>query len=418
MKPTRYFAIGILALYLHSIAGLASVWIVATVNGSPITSYELEQRVLMLKDATNIEINEKTEQLIKNDAIQMLIDDKLKKRVAFDGSLTLESSTTSEARKLVNESYARDGKTGLEVLKDLGIDPMTIQSKLMVDLAWSEYIQKKYIDKFVSIESKIDTELDRIAKNASRPQIKLSEIVLLPAPNRDLKNTVKVADQIVNAVRKGASFNAVARQYSNAGSAKQGGQIGWVLIDKLPDSLVKKLKTMANGEISGPIELDGAIFIFRKEGERKKGLADLSQTRVWLSRAMINLPENADNADRLEAGAKIQRDISVIRNCTELEELNSNYGSKALARLNDMLLGDLEPEMQTLVNSLKDNEPSAPIAFAEGIASIMVCRRDKPKVDLPSRDEVRRVQFNRLFGDLSERHLLRLRRGAVIDMRN
>ena len=37
---------------------------------------------------------------------------------------------------------------------------------------------------------------------------------------------------------------------------------------------------------------------------------------------------------------------------------------------------------------------------------------------LPSREEIRKLQFNRLFGDLSERHLVRLRRSALIDVRN
>ena len=103
---------------------------------------------------------------------------------------------------------------------------------------------------------------------------------------------------------------------------------------------------------------------------------------------------------------------------TRLEELNASYGSTAVARLNEMVLGDLAPQMQKLLNTLGDNQASEPIAFAEGIATMMICRREKPELNLPSREEVRRVQYDRLFGDLSERHLVRLRRSAVIDMRN
>ncbi len=418
MKRSCGFVLAIFALCWQSANALASVWIVATVNGAPITSYELEQRALVLKESTNIEINEKTERLIKSDALQMLVDDKLKKGVALDKSLTPVSELTSKARNLVDEVYAEGDKSGIAVLRDLGIDPMTVQSTIMIDIVWSEYIQKKYVDKFAAIESKIDAEIDRIAKNASRPQIKLSEIVLLPTPNRDLKTTVNVANQIVNAIRKGASFSAVARQYSNAGSSEQGGKIGWVLVDRLPAPIIKEFENMANGEISNPIQLDGAVFIFWKESERKNGLADLSQTRVWLARAIVRLPEDANKADQLEAGAKIQRDIATVKNCMELENLNKRYGSQAVSRLDNMLLGDLAPEMQALVTQLKDNEPSAPIAFAEGVASMMVCRRDKPEISLPSRDQVRRIKIDQLFGDLSERHLLMLRRSAIIDMRD
>ena len=181
---------------------------------------------------------------------------------------------------------------------------------------------------------------------------------------------------------------------------------------------MEKLNATANGETTDPIELDGAIYIFKKDGERKMGLADESPSRIWLARALLPLPTDATNADRLEAGARIERDTAAIHSCDKLVELNASYGSNAEARLNEMVLADLAPQMQKLVSSLEDNQASEPIAFSEGIAIMMVCRRDKPELNLPSREEIRRLQFNRLFGDLSERHLVRLRRSALIDMRN
>jgi peptidyl-prolyl cis-trans isomerase SurA len=418
MKRSIAFAITILMFCGLPLAAWASVNIVATVNGEPITSYELEQRILMLKDATNIEINKQTEKRISDDALQMLIDDSLKLQVASDDSGGLRSAAIAKANELIDASFASEGKTGIATLREIGIDPMTVQSKFVSDLIWSDHLQRIYRDKFASIDNKIDTELARLEKNASSPQIKLSEIVLTPAPNRNLKQTFDLAKQMVAAIRKGANFNAIAQQYSGAGSAKQGGRIGWLVTERLPLSFIETLAAISNGETTDPIELDGAIYIFRKDGERKKGLADESQTRIWLARAILPLPTDATNADRLEAGARIERDAANISSCDELEELNASYGSSALARLDELVLADLAPQMQKLVISLDDNQPSASIAFAEGIATMMVCRRDKPELNLPSREEVRRVQFDRLFGDLSERHLVRLRRSAVIDMRN
>ena len=418
MKLTIAFAITISIFSVLSFSGLASVKIVATVNGEPITSYEIEQRILMLKDATNIDINEKTEKRISDDALQMLIDDSLKQQVAIDASSNLKSAAIAKANELIDASFAEKGKTGAEVLREIGIDPMTVQAKFVSDLAWSDFLQRLYRDKFASIDDKIDTEIARLEKNASSPQVKLSEIVLTPAPNRNLKQTLDLARQMVAAIRKGANFNAIAQQYSGAGSAKQGGRVGWLVLDRHPLPIAETLKIISNGETADPIELDGAIYIFRKEGERKKGLADESQTKIWLARAILPLSAEATNADRLEAGAKIERDTATINSCDKLEELHASYGSTAVARLNEMIIADLAPQMQKLVSTLEDNQASEPIAFADGIASMMVCRRDKPELNLPSREEIWRVQFDRMFGDLSERHLVRLRRGAVIDMRN
>ena len=418
MKQTIAFAITFIVFCGLTFAGLASVSIVATVNGEPITSYDLEQRILMLRDATNIEINGQTEKRISDDALQMLIDDSLKQQVAIDGNVGLKSAAIAKANELIDASFAADGKTGAATLQEIGIDPMTVQSKFVSDLIWSDHLQRIYSDKFAGIENKIDVELARLKKNASNPQIKLSEIVLAPAPNRDLKQTLNLATQLVAAIRKGANFNAIAQQYSGAGSAKQGGRIGWLVANRLPPLFVERLTATVNGETTDPIELDGAIYIFKKDGERKMGLADESQSRIWLARALLPLPANATNADRLEAGARIERDTAAIDSCDKLVELNASYGSYAEARLNEMVLADLAPQMQKLVSTLEDNQASEPIAFSEGIAIMMVCRRDKPELNLPSREEIRRLQFNRLFGDLSERHLVRLRRSALIDMRN
>ena len=71
-----------------------------------------------------------------------------------------------------------------------------------------------------------------------------------------------------------------------------------------------------------------------------------------------------------------------------------------------------------LIASLTPGEPSAPLGFAEGIASMMVCKIEAPQIALPSRDDIRQVLLDKTFGSLSERQLLRLRRTAVIERRD
>jgi hypothetical protein len=64
---------------------------------------------------------------------------------------------------------------------------------------------------------------------------------------------------------------------------------------------------------------------------------------------------------------------------------------------------------------LEQNVPSEPLVFTEGIASLMVCRTEKPQLALPSRDEIRQTLIDRAFGSLAERQLLRQRRKAIIE---
>jgi peptidyl-prolyl cis-trans isomerase SurA len=408
----------IAAMFVWSGIAAAQIGIVATVNNNPITNYDVEQRARFLEFATNIQITDKNRDRVYEDALQLIIDDKLRLAEAKDLIPDVESAVLPEARNFMNQNFGDGNRSGAIVLREAGIDPLTVRQKYTSDLAWSSYISGRFQEKFSNIETMIDEELERIKLNAAKPQIQLGEIVLAPGQSRDLAQTEALAKEIVAAVQKGASFAEIARQYSAAGSASRGGNIGWVMIEKLPKMFRDSLDGMASGEVTDPILLDGAYYILRHTGERKDGFVDNSQSMVWLARAIFPVSADAADADRLEAAARVSRDTSVITDCNAMEALNTEYGSGAFARLDEMLIADMAPQMQQLIASLEMRKPSEPLAFAEGVASMMICKLQKPELQLPDREEIRQVFFDRVFGSLSERQALKLRRKAVIERRD
>lgn len=408
----------ILAIVLWSGPAVAQISIVATVNGHPITNYDVEQRARFLEFATNIRINDENRDRVFEDALQLLIDDRLRLEEAKGMIPDVESSVLPEARNFMNQNFGDGNRSGAIILREAGIDPMTVQQKYTSDIAWSSYVSTRFQEKFSNIEIMIDEELARMKLNAAKPQIQLAEIVLAPGQSRDLTQTEALAREIAVAVGKGASFAEIARQYSASGSASRGGNIGWVMVEKLPKAFREQLAGMKSGEVTDPILLDGAFYLLRHMGERKNGLVDSSQSRVWLARAILPVSANATDADRLEAAARVSRDTSDIAGCDAMEALNTEYGSGAFARLDDMLVADMAPQMQQLISSLDSGKPSEPLAFAEGVASMMICRIMEPELQLPGRDEIRQIFFDRVFGSLSERQALKLRRTAVIERRD
>ena len=408
----------LLSALLAQTAANAGVTIIATVNGKPITNYDVEQRSLFLGYATNIEITDQNRDRLYEDSLQLIIEDKLRLQAAQDLLPDIEAVVLPQARDFINQNFGNDTTSGNRVLTNDGIDPLTVQQKYTSDLAWSNFISAKFADKFQNIEERIDEEIVRMRQNASKPQIKLAEIVLTPSPTRNIEQTHALAGEMVAAIRKGASFTEIARQYSVSGSSGRGGDVGWAMSEKLPKSFRDALQSIENGDVTEPVLLDGAIYILRKGGERKDGIVDASQSRVWLARAILPLAADASDADRLEAGARIERDTESITTCDGLDTLNATYKSGAVSRLNDMLVGDLAPQMQKLVASLEIGVPSEPLSFAEGIASMMVCELLEPQLQLPPREELRQALIDKIFGSLGERQLQRLRRTAVIERRD
>ena len=395
----------------------ATIEIVAKVNGQPITNYDLDQRVNFLAAVTNIKLTDSNRQRIETDALQMLIDEKLKLAAAEEIDPNIAARSLAMARDLVDSSFQQNDKNGFEVLREMQLDTESIQQKFVTDLAWASFIQAKFGNKLGDINAKIDAELSKILEDATKPQLQVSELVLVPEPSRPLQETQRLANEIVVAVSQGANFNAIAQQYSVAGSAQNGGRLGWLSTNQLPENVSKALAEVDIGAVTPPLQQDGAILLFQKNGERKNGQADSSQDRVWLARALLPLAPKVANADRLEAAARIERDTADISNCPDLLTLHDSYGSNMQGNLDNIVIGSLAPQMLNLVNELQPSVVSAPLSFSEGVAVFMLCKREKAKIVLPSREDVERGIVEKLFGSLGERYLLRLRRAAAIERR-
>jgi peptidyl-prolyl cis-trans isomerase SurA len=365
---------------------------------------------------TKLEDTPENRAQIKQDATQMLIDEILKLDAATALDPTLAQRSRKPARNLVDENFAANGKTGSQSLREKGIDSGNIQQKFITDIVWGKVIQFKFQTKFAELDIIVDKVLSRIEANAKQPQVKLSEIILLPEPNRPLDRTLVLANEIIKAVNNGANFNAIAKQYSASGTAANGGQLGWVMLDQLPDDIKEQVKMTKIGAVSAPLQRDGLIVLIRNEGRRQDGAADPSQDMITLARAVYPLSKDASNADKLEAAAKLERDTTSIDSCDGLVALNQTYGSGIQGLIKNINLGSFNRPLQALVNDLKAGVPSKPLSFTEGINVFMLCNRISPKTTLPSRDEVLRVEFDKIFGSLAERYLLRLRRSAIIEI--
>ena len=148
------------------------------------------------------------------------------------------------AKNLVDENFANNGKNGSDNLRDNGIDAGTVQRKFVSDIVWGEFIRYKFDNKFKELDSIVDKAFLRIKKNSKKSQVRLSEIILLPGPKRPMNKTLELANEIIKSVNRGANFNAIARQYSAAGTARSGGSLGWVLTDQLSPEIKKRSKKL------------------------------------------------------------------------------------------------------------------------------------------------------------------------------
>ena len=132
MKILTKFLIA--ATVLWSTAAFAQIGIVATVNQQPITNYDVEQRALFLEFATNIKITDQNRERIYEDALQLIIDDKLRLAEVKTLFPEVEAAVMPQVRDFMNQNFGAGGKSGSVVLRDAGIDPMTVQQLSLIHI--------------------------------------------------------------------------------------------------------------------------------------------------------------------------------------------------------------------------------------------------------------------------------------------
>ena len=394
----------------------ANIEVIATVDGIPITNHDLEQRRNMLIKTTGIRLTAENENQINRDVLQMLIDDTIK---ISEGNAILSGNINAinqGADRLINATFAQNNENPDEVLASLDIPREVIHKKFKADILWASIINNRFQGQFANAEAEAEIELERLKQNLQEPHINLDEIVLLPEPNRNYAATINLASQMVNAIRKGADFGRIAQQYSAAGSASNGGNIGWILESRIESDFRDILTSLKPGDITDPIDRDGAIIIYRVKGRRDSGHASPLEAEVILTRLLYPMT-TIDEASRLEVAAKLTRETEAITTCQDLEVLNNTYGAGLPFMLGRMPLYNLAPNLRDLIAPLEAGMKTGPVAFNEGMAIFMVCDKSVPNTDLPSLETLTTTIQNRYFSILSQRHLNQLRREALVDIR-
>ena len=398
-------------LVLAPLQAKDEVKVIALVNGEPVTNLELTDRLSYLRRVAQLEVSEKT---LRRDALQGLIADRLKMQFGKNVVPELIPKLNGTARQILDENFGRNGKSGSVVLRELKIPQRTVLNKLKADILWGNALRLKFKRQFQNVEETARQELERLKQLKSEPQIRFSEIILLPNPNRSPEATLSLASQIVTALNNGADFASIAQQYSDAGTASRGGLVDWVFTSRLPEQIRTPLISSKNDNVIGPILFGGQVFILRKSEMRENGQLDPLATEVSLVRAVAPVPLTASVEQRQLVTEMLFQKTQAIDGCSKLVELARTLSPDIPAKLDGLTIGSLSPQLQSIIKDLDVGEKTTPLAFTEGMVVLMLCDKKAPKLNLPELQEIVQAELEKLLSTISGRFLLRLQRQASI----
>lgn len=134
MKRCQWFAGAMIAIVL---ACPAAAQVVVIANGSPITEYDIQQRMKLEGSAANKTASR--EQIISD-----LIDDRLKISKAKIYGLEVDDSEVSRAFEGMATRQHITAEQFSQVLERAGISPNTVKARIRAELTWQQLVRGKF----------------------------------------------------------------------------------------------------------------------------------------------------------------------------------------------------------------------------------------------------------------------------------
>jgi peptidyl-prolyl cis-trans isomerase SurA len=210
------------------------------------------------------------------------------------------------------------------------------------------------------------------------------------------------------AVMSGASFPQLARQFSQAASAADGGDLGWIAQSQLGGELAPVVTSMEVGALSEPIRVIGGYSMILLR-ERRQGMEiDPMDAGIVMRQAV--LPLDSDPAMVREIGA-------MLTACDDFGALQQQRPDLLVSAAITIRLGELQPSFLEVLEDLAPGDLAQPIESNQGIHLVMICERTEPESPLATREEVRANLENAQFDLIARGYLRDLRRQAFVDVR-
>ena len=388
--------------------------VLATVNDSVITGFDLRQRMLLLIAQTQVQPTPENLPAIRQQALNLIIDERLQNQ-ELDRYPDVKA-TEAEVEEELTAMAAEVGATAeayAQSLAQFGIRPTTLREQLRTQIGWQRLVGGRFQSRARVSQGAVEAALRQATEAALKKQYLIGEIYIESARVGGQQAALNGATQLVQQMVQGAPFQAVAQQFSAAPSATRGGDAGWVVEGTVQPALQQAMDQLSAGELSRPIPVEGGVYILYMRDKRDGSTSSLSQIR----QIMVELPETATEAQvaaatqRLEAlRPQLTCDNILTRATSEQGLLGTDLGEADPA--------NLLPQFQQVARSGAVGSISTPIRTQLGVHLLAVCGRRAGGAEAPNAQQVENRLFGQNLATLGRRYMRDLRQDAAIEFKS
>lgn len=401
----------------HPVRAEAVLRIAAVVNGYPISVYDLVQRMRLVFLTSRLPDTPESRKRLTGQVLRNLIDERLQLQEAERLKVTVSDEKVTELLVQLNKQNGMPAGALESMLERNNIDINALRTKLRAEHAWLTVIRQQLRREVLISAEEVDEELARLRAVRHMPRHHIAEIFL---PIDEVGNEAQVrslAERLMEQLRRGAKFSALAREFSQSASAAVGGDLGWVTQGQLDAKIEQEISSLQPNQIGGPVRTLGGFYILLLL-ERSQGTQQAAGDSVIdYSQLLLPVPPDAAPDKRAQALSLATEIRDKVSSCTDMREVSATFASPEKGDRKSVKLSSLPVEIRKFVAGLKTGETSEPIPVDNGILLMTVCARRDDDAGLPGRENIRQRLGDRRLNMLVQRYMRELRRTAFVDVR-
>lgn len=390
----------------------------AIVNGEIITRTDVDQRLnLFLAANANARISDEERIRLRMQIVRNLIDEMLQIQEARANDIVIAAPEIDQTFTQVAERNGSTMEDFGEFLETQGSSARTMRKQIEGELAWRRLL-RRYVNPTVGVsDAEVQAIVDRLEASRGQTEYRVAEIYL-PARPDNQEEMRQGALRLLQQIQSGGSFQAYARQFSQASTAAVGGDLGWLQPGQLPPELAAVVTRMPVGGVSQPIPIPGGFSIIALIDQRQVLVGNPRDAVLSLTQITLNFEPGTPREvaePRIEAFAAATQ---AGGGCGASSEIASEFGGEVVQN-DGIRLGDLPEVLQQNISNLQVGQATAPFgSLADGVRVLVLCGRDDPPASAEPDAEVILSRLEQERADRRARRYLRdLRRDAVIEYR-
>jgi len=273
--------------------------IVARINSQIVTRSEFQQSRETVLNELKQKYGAQAEQMFaiqEKDVLRDLIDQSLLVQKGKDLGINPDTEVIKrldEMRKQMNLATLEDLEKAAE---QQGVSYETVKENIRDGLITQKVISQEVGSKIQITQEESQQYYQDHQKELARPeQVRLSEILVsTQSPDATTSATdpavLAAAEQKANElreqIRKGGSFEEVAKKYSSGASAEQGGDLGYFERGKLAKELEDKTFGMQVNEVSEVIRTKQGFILLKVTEHQQAGVPSFKELEQKIQEAL------------------------------------------------------------------------------------------------------------------------------------